>query len=213
MPGEQRGCIGCHEQQHTIASTTNTNLLALKRPPTPLSPPSWGTESIGYERFVQPVLDNYCGKCHQGNGEARETLDLTLRPGTNIFKEPYLTLVGPAGWGNPIAHPDQPGYGFADVMPVETMDPSMNNPIALETLPPYQYLSSRSRLVERMTSGKHHDVKVDAESLLRVMTWVDATGPFCGEDEIRQIDDPDFTGIELLPIRPKVKTAPVVIRP
>ncbi|MDR0326987.1 MAG: hypothetical protein LBI05_01685 [Planctomycetaceae bacterium] len=213
MPGEQRGCIGCHEQQHTIASTTSTNLLALKRSATPLTPPSWGTESIGYERFVQPVLDKYCGKCHQGNGEARGTLDLTLRPGVDVFKEPYLTLVGSAGWGNPIAHPDQPGYGFADVMPVETMDPTMNNPMALETLPPYQYLSSRSRLVERMASGKHHDVKVDTESLRRVMTWVDATGPFCGEDEIRQIDDPNFAGIELLPIRPKVKTAPVVIRP
>lgn len=216
MPGEQRGCVGCHEQQHAITSP-NTNLLALKRPATKLSPPSWGTESIGYERFVQPVLDKYCGRCHQGEGEARSTLDLTLRPGVNVFKEPYVTLVGPAGWVNPTPSPipnqGQPGYGFADVMPVETMDPSMNNPIALETLPPYQYLSSHSRLVERMASGKHHDVKVDAESLYRVMTWVDATGPFCGEEEIRQIDDPDFIGIELLPIRPRVKTAPVVIRP
>jgi hypothetical protein len=64
-----------------------------------------------------------------------------------------------------------------------------------------------------MASGKHHDVKVDAENLHRVMTWVDATGPFCGEEEVRQIGDPDFAGIELLPIRPKVKTAPVVARP
>jgi len=212
MPGEQRGCVGCHEQQHSITSP-RANLLALKRPATPLSPPSWGTESIGYERFVQPVLDKHCGKCHQGDGEARGKLDLTLRPGVDIFKEPYLTLVGPAGWGNPIPDRGQPGYGFADVMPVEAMDPTMNNPMALETLPPYQYLSSRSRLIERMASGTHHNVKVDAESLHRVMTWVDATGPFCGEEEIRQIDDPNFEGIELLPIRPKVKTAPVVIRP
>ena len=179
----------------------------------PLSPPGWGTESIGYERFVQPVLDQYCGSCHQGDGEARSKLDLTLRPAVDVFKEPYLTLVGSAGWGNPVADHGQPGYGFADVMPVETIDPSMNHPMALATFPPYQYLSSRSRLIERMRSGEHHGVKVDAESLRRVMTWVDATGPFCGEEEIRQIDDPNFAGIDLLPVRPKVKTAPVVIRP
>ena len=212
MPGEQRGCVGCHEQQHTITSP-RTNLLAMRREATPPTPPSWGTESIGYERFVQPVLDQYCGKCHQGDGEARQKLDLTLRPGVNIFKEPYLTLIGSAGWDNPVPDNGQPGYGFADVIPVETMDPSMNDPLALETLPPYRYLASRSRLVERMMSGNHHGVKVDAESLHRVITWVDAVGPFCGEEEIRQIDDPAFVGIELLPIRPKVKTAPMVLRP
>jgi len=212
MPGEQRGCVGCHAQQHsTIAPSMNP--LAMRRPATPLSPPRWGTESIGYERFVQPVLDQYCGSCHQGDGEARSKLDLTLRPAVDVFKEPYLTLVGPAGWWNPVADHGQPGYGFADIMPVETMDPTMNDPIALETLPSYQYLSSRSRLVERMRSGEHHHVKVDPESLHRVITWVDATGPFNGEEEIRQIDDPVFVGIELLPIRPRVKTAPVVPRP
>jgi len=212
MPGEQRGCVGCHEQQHSIVAPSTTP-QAMRRPATPLSPPSWGTESVGFERFVQPVLDRCCGSCHQGDGEARGKLDFTLRPAVDVFKEPYLTLVGSAGWGNPIPHRGQPGYGFADVMPVESMDPTMNNPMALETLPPYLYLSSRSRLIERMMSGNHHNVKVDAESLHRVITWVDATGPFCGEEEIRQIDDPNFPGIELLPIRPQVRTAPVVTRP
>ena len=40
------------------------------------NPPPWGAETISYERFVQPVLDRHCGQCHQGNGEARKTLDL-----------------------------------------------------------------------------------------------------------------------------------------
>ncbi len=33
------------------------------------------------------------------------------------------------------------------------------------------------------------------------------------EEEIRALDDPDFEGIALLPIRPRVKTAPVIERP
>ena len=34
-----------------------------------------------------------------------------------------------------------------------------------------------------------------------------------GEEEIRALDDPDFAGISLWPIRPRVKTAPVIERP
>ena len=47
---------------------------------------------------------------------------LTLRPGVSVFKEPYLTLVGPAGWGNPVPNRGQAGYGIAGAIPVETMD-------------------------------------------------------------------------------------------
>ena len=69
MPGENRGCVGCHESHSTTPPLTAG--LAFRRPPTELTPPPWGTESISYERFAQPVLDRYCGKCHQGDGEAR----------------------------------------------------------------------------------------------------------------------------------------------
>ena len=64
MPGEQRGCVGCHELHSTVPPPQGG--LALRRPPTPPSPPAWGTESISYERFAQPVLDRYCVKCHAG---------------------------------------------------------------------------------------------------------------------------------------------------
>ncbi|MBI2929894.1 MAG: hypothetical protein HYY24_29905 [Verrucomicrobia bacterium] len=213
MPGEVRGCVGCHES-HSAAPARNTG-LASRRAPTELTPPPWGEESISYERFVQPVLDRYCGKCHQGDGdaEARKQLDLTLRPGVDVFKEPYLTLVGPAGWGNPFAKKNQPGCGIAGAIPVESMDPTMNNPAALATLRPKQFLSPASRLIELSMSGRHYDVKVDELSLRRLIAWVDACAPFMGEEEIRALDDPDFEGIAMLPIRPRVKTAPVVERP
>ena len=42
---------------------------------------------MSYPRYVQPVLDRYCGKCHQGDGEGRKTLDLTDRPGHLGFSE------------------------------------------------------------------------------------------------------------------------------
>jgi hypothetical protein len=211
MPGEVRGCVGCHES-HSTAPPTRTG-LAVRRAPTELAPPEWGTESVSYERFAQPVLDRYCGSCHQGEGKARKALDLTLRPGYSVFKEPYLTLVGSAGWGNPVGDQKQPGYGIAGAIPVETMDPTMNSPKALRTLRPGQYLSGSSPLIRMAMSGEHHGVVVDPLSLHRLITWVDACCPFMGEPELRALGDPDFPGIEELPIRPRVATAPVVERP
>ncbi len=211
MPGERRGCIGCHETHSTAPS--NKTSLAFQRPPTELTPPPWSTESISYERFAQPVLDRYCGECHQGNGAAREVLDLTLRPGHNVFKEPYLTLVGSAGWVNPVPDHDQPGYGIAGAIAVESVDPTMNDPEAYGTLRPMTTLSYSSPLIKLAMSGEHYDVKVDPPDLRRLIAWVDACCPFMGEPEIRALGDPDFPGIEDLPIRPRVASAPRIERP
>ena len=62
-------------------------------------------------------------------------------------------------------------------------------------------------------SGEHYDVKVDPVSLRRLIAWVDAMGPYRGEEEIRAIPDPDFEGIEDLAIRPRMETAPNISRP
>ena len=89
----------------------------------------------------------------------------------------------------------------------------MNNPQSLRTIRPMQYLSYKSRLIEVASSGKHHDVKVDPKSLRRLIAWVDACCPYRGEEEVRAVADPNFPGIERLPIRPRVKTAPMIARP
>jgi len=208
MPGEQRGCVGCHEMHSTAPARQGA--LALRRGPTEITPPPWGAQSISYERFAQPVLDRYCVKCHQGKDPGRAEPDLALRPGVSVFKEPYLTLVGPAGWQNPVS--GGIGYGIAGAIPVESQY-EQNDPNALKTLRPMQYLSYKSRLVDLAASGKHHDVKADPLSVRQLMAWVDACCPFMGEEELRALGDPDFANIDQLPIRPRVSSAPVIERP
>jgi hypothetical protein len=83
----------------------------------------------------------------------------------------------------------------------------------LTTLRPRQYLSSNSRLIELAARGQHYDVQADPADLHRLIAWVDACCPYLGEEEIRALGDPDFPGIERLPIRPRVATAPVIARP
>ena len=87
------------------------------------------------------------------------------------------------------------------------------DPAAYLTPAPESGLSSRSRLIELAGSGRHHEVKVDPVSWLRLITWVDTMCPYRGEEEIREIPDPEFQGIDWLAVRPRIHSAPNVTRP
>lgn len=249
MPGESRGCLGCHEQ-HSRAPQMggkgpSTAVLSV---PDAITPVPWAYDtgftcapegcttlaqslevglrkaqqaepnkvaaierfgtSISYLKDVQPVLNRACGSCHQGEGKAREKLDLTLRG-----YEPYMTLIGRPGWGRTNSIPEKllPGYDLAGTLQVEAY--STVDPAAYRTPEPMTRLSYTSRLIALVSSGKHHDVKVDPYSLLRLTLWVDTMCPYLSDEDIRAEEDPQFQGCEWLSIRPRLKSAPVLIRP
>ncbi|MHC4462611.1 MAG: LamG-like jellyroll fold domain-containing protein [Planctomycetota bacterium] len=206
MPGEIRGCVGCHKM-HSTAPVAKDRARSLKRRPSEITAPPWGNESISYMRFVQPVLDKYCGECHQGNGEAQKKLDLTLRPGFRMFSEPYVHLIGRPSWGAAYNPPDNPppGFGIADTILVEAYD--QRDPAAYVTPEPMTKLSYKA------SNGKHHNVKVDEMSRRKLIAWVDTMCPYRGDEEVREIEDPEFQGVQWLSIRPQIKNAPIVVRP
>jgi len=212
MPGERRGCLGCHEM-HSATPPHKVAAVELAAHPSKITPPPWGVDTVGYMRYVQPVLDRYCGQCHQGEGKAREVLDLTLRPGFSIFTEPYVTLIGRPTWGSPYKEPEKPkpGWGIADMIMVEGYD--TRDPAGYQTPEPMTKLSYKSRLVALCAEGKHYDVKVDPLSLRRVIAWVDTMCPYRGREEVCELPDPQFQGVDWLSIRPKIKSAPEIVRP
>ncbi len=53
------------------------------------------------------------GMCHQGDGEARDKLDLTYRGG-GLFKEPYVLLIGNPTWGAAYHPPDRNAWRIND---------------------------------------------------------------------------------------------------
>jgi hypothetical protein len=130
-----------------------------------------------------------------------------------MFDEPYVTLLGRPTWGAPYDEPEEPppGFGIADTLLVEGYH--QRDPRGYVTPAPMTRLSYRSRLVERISSGEHHDVVVDEVSRRRVIAWVDAMGPYRGENEVRAMPDPVFQGVDWLSIRPRIRTAPVIVRP
>ncbi len=172
-----------------------------------------GEDTVSYVRYVQPVLDRYCGRCHQGDGEAKEVLDLTFRPGYLTFDEPYVTLIGKPTWGRPYEKPETPpaGWGIANTLMVEAYD--QRDPQAYQTPEPMTQLSYNSRLIDLASSGEHYGVRVDSVSLRKLIAWVDTMCPYLGDDEIRQIPDPVFQGIDWLSVRPQVESAPRIVCP
>ena len=212
MPGESRGCLGCHEL-HSKAPAYGSNSLALANDPQTITAPPWPDTTVSYGRYVQPVLDQYCGQCHEGDGEARQVLDLTRRPGFLMFDEPYVTLTGHPSWGAPYEAPPTPPPGWAIANTIMVEGYATTDPAAYTTPPPMTHLSYRSPLIELASSGTHYGVRVDPLNLQRLIAWVDAMCPYLGDDEVRQMPDPVFQGVDWLAIRPLIATAPRIVRP
>ena len=216
MPGERRGCVGCHESRSS-APQTDLRSIATTRKPSDITPPPWKDLTVSWDRYVRPVLDKHCAECHQGDGKARKTLDLTARKG---WDPAYLLFIGRPSWGSAYRKPANPppGFGIADIIMVEGYNKT--DPEAYKTPPPMTKLSYKSRLVD-IIMGNHPPgkdgnvpkVEADEESRRRIIAWVDAMAPYRGDEEVRAIDDPVFEGIDWLSIRPRVKTAPVIVRP
>ncbi|MBQ9812299.1 MAG: PD40 domain-containing protein [Thermoguttaceae bacterium] len=228
MPGERRGCVGCHESQ-VATSGIQTRSIASLREPSTIQPPPWDDISVSYERYVQPTLDKHCGQCHSGDGEAREVFDTTLRPGFIHFKEPYITLIGNPSWAAPpkiyrsgsrtawAGSPEEelpeppPGFGIADTIQVEAY--TTTDPEAYATPKPMEKLSYASRLINKYCVKEHYGVELDPVEMLRMICWVDAMCPYMGTDDIHNLPDPKFQGSEWLAVTPRLETAPVVRRP
>ena len=212
MPGERRGCLGCHEL-HSTTPVAGGEATAVARGPSPVTPLPWDDDSVSWDRYVEPVLARYCGTCHRGEGKGRKTLDLTPRPGRLGFDEAYWLFTGRPAWGRPYKPPADPppGFGIAGMLMIEGY--GQRDPAGYRTPEPMAALSYRSRLVAIASSGKHHGLKVDAESLRRLILWVDTMCPYRGSEEIRRLPDPEFQGVDWLAVRPRIRTAPRVRRP
>jgi hypothetical protein len=126
-----------------------------------------------------------------------------------VFQEPYLTLVGYANYDRSVTDRDNPG--IAGALKAENFGQS--DPESYKTFRPMRHLSYTSKLIGLCSSGEHYEVKVDSASLRQLIGWVDANCPYRGDDEVRAIPDPEFVGIDALPIRPRTATAPHVPRP
>ncbi len=213
MPGEKRGCVGCHQTRGVTPDVKPG--IALSRPPSDITPPLWGDETVSFPRFVQPILDKHCISCHGGK-EPKAGVDLTHRtePGT-LLSWPYVLLVFGS---NPKTIADLPYTSIAGpIFPYHVYpNPEVKFPTADTVVPPMTAMSYRSRLIQKATSGNHHDVRVSPEEEARLVAWVDALCPYLGLEEILAVPDIapndyfDQAVHKGLTYPSKMRTAPVV---
>ena len=122
------------------------------------SPPPWGTESISYERFAQPVLDRYCVHCHQG----KEPGAGGTEPGPAARAQRVQGAVPDAGRAGGLGQSGRRRTARLRHRRARfrwRAATTRTTRAALTTLRPMQYLSYKSRLIELAASGKHYDVQ------------------------------------------------------
>jgi len=148
MPGETISCVGCHESQNSSPPSKPT--LAMKRAPSQIDPWYGPARGFGFKREVQPVLDEYCVGCHNGEEADRPDFRVDGSSRFNNFTPSYVAL-----------HPyvRRPG---------PESDYFMQKPL--------EFHAGTSELIQMLEKG-HHNVKLDAEAWDRLITWIDLNVP------------------------------------
>ena len=85
MPGEAVSCVGCHEPYGFVPKNVAMP-KAMKRDPSKIIAPPWGLGGFSFKKFVQPVLDNSCVRCHDGSEGTDKSFDLR---GKNMVTAPF----------------------------------------------------------------------------------------------------------------------------
>ena len=159
QPGETAACIGCHEPR-SMAPPAQPTARALFRPPSAIEPGPDGSKPLSYPLLVQPVLDRHCTRCHSGE-KPKKGIVLTGAP-QGQFTCSYNALapcVTWSAWG---------GRG-GDFRKVNS-----------EPLSRPGFFGALGSPVMAMLLKGHNDVKLTADDLARLATWMDSNALFYG---------------------------------
>ncbi len=180
QPGEQRSCIGCHDERR--GAPLRQAGLALTRPVRALTPPPWGAVPFDYERVVQPVLNANCVRCHEPKSDAKPDLRGTLD--ANRVPASYRSLIA-GGW----VHYFDWHYGSRHFKA---------EPLSFGTL--------QSRLFTVLADQQHQTVTLKPDDLRALKAWIDLNCPLWPDyqyrperplEPIATIPDPPGTGERL----------------
>ncbi len=148
--GEHLTCVGCHEPGHRAPATPTSTPLALRRPPSQLTPGVKGSRPFSFPRLVQPVLDRNCVGCHEKNAE--KAPNLGREPIERKWYASYNSLA--------------PEWGFHDYGDLYRTTPG-------------RFGARASKLYEHLLGG-HHGLELSAEDMHRLTLWLDLCTMFYG---------------------------------
>ncbi|MFP4223399.1 MAG: hypothetical protein ACLFVN_04920 [Phycisphaeraceae bacterium] len=193
QPGETRGCIGCHETRAASpADISRYTPQAMQRPASVPEPPMWGSAAPpDFEQHVQPILDRNCVSCH-GQQDPAGGIELSGRK-VSGYNQSYRSMFGleadeptPARdfyinmWhrGDPTFTSENHRAWFKRYYNNE-LDGQLvaisNYKSGPEVSEPYQFGSTRSRLVTTLLEDPEHreQVELSREEWIGLVTWID----------------------------------------
>jgi hypothetical protein len=163
-PQQTLSCIGCHETREASPLLGTRSPTALRRPPSKLRPGPSGSWPLRYDQLVQPVLDRSCVGCH--------------RPGSGNVRAARLDLSPAKSYSSLLSFGDKDLHQLAF-----ERDRSLVGDCP----------ARKSKLLALLRSEKGHEgVRLDADSLNRLVTWMDLYAQRLGhfsdqqEEELRQ---------------------------
>ena len=151
QPGEQRSCVGCHDDR--LAAPLRQTARALTGPVQSLTPPPWGAVPFDYERIVQPVLNANCVRCHDTKSDAK--LDLRGTHDAQRVPASYRSLIA-GGW----VHYFDWHYGSRHFK-----------------AEPLSFGTRQSRLFTVLGKKQHAKVALKPEELRALKAWIDLNCP------------------------------------
>ena len=151
MPGETTTCVGCHERRTTAPQSRRADLMALRRPPSRISPIPDVPNVFDYPRDIQPILDRHCMPCHDDDRrDGRISLSGDRGP---VFSISYYTMTA--------THLVADGRN------------------GLGNRPPRSIGSSGSRLV-KLLDGSHYEARLSPREQLMIRLWIDSGAAYPG---------------------------------
>ena len=203
MPGEVRGCVGCHERPNQ--TTTATSYTTLSKPPL-IPQPQLGEaaarRTIDYVADVQPVWDRHCLQCH-GEEKTEGNLDLRGTP-TSLFNVSYESLVperraknrSDRGLLGPVIGENHPKTGNVVYLPAISLGSHASVLVAMLSQGKVQLRDLAQAERARKLAEAHSDVVLQPEELLKITNWVDTNcqyyGSYWGRRHLQHRDHPDF---------------------
>lgn len=167
QPGERFSCLGCHEER-TSSPPMGKRTIALKRPPSKITPvPGDLPDVYDFPRDIQPILDKHCVKCHDVEQQGTYTED-----GKQKLCGPLSGGISLAGDRGPIfSH----AYANLTILRQFTDGRDANGNKAPRTIG-----TGDSPLLAKISSGKHHGVKVTARERDIVRLWIESSAVYAG---------------------------------
>ena len=170
--GENRGCVGCHEQAGYTGRNAEKQSLALGRPASEIAPGPFDARPFSFPRLIQPILDRACVSCHRdATADVSTTSDSAQAVAPDLtgavegeFTRSYDALKPYLRWYE---------WGGASIQQVATL--------------PGRCGADESPLTAILADENHRDLPNFADADRRTLyLWLDANVPFYGVYDRRE---------------------------